>query len=177
MSLLTFKTTETQRKYLGFNDYWFIILGIPLCGFLIPTLFFGVRWNFAPEIILFEWAESAYFSTGHWLSCRWMLIQLRKRYPSFKDARRRILLQMVMIIFLAIAIDLILICPHFFVTKYLDLELVQPSSIIAFGATFMVSFLVMAIYESIYFYHQLKTYKMIYLTNLFIITIPRKGLE
>ena len=142
-----------NRAYLGFNDFWTTIIGIPVLGFFIPLLFFGASLD---DRFLVEMLEATYYSAGHWFCCRWMCIQLRKRYPDFSDAKKRILLQIILCTVIALTVSPLLFSVHSLVANVINYEINVPTLIVKFGAPFVASFLVLSIYEVVYFYKQLK---------------------
>lgn len=81
------RNTETA---LGFNDKWFVLLGIPLLGFLTPMMYFGVRFTREPRYSWVILAFSVGLTTIFWLGNRWVIIKMRRKFPLLSQAPKRI---------------------------------------------------------------------------------------
>jgi hypothetical protein len=135
---------------LGFNDKWFVLLGIPLLGFLTPIIYLGVRFNREPY---YTWLVLA-FSTGitaiFWLGNRWIIIRMRRRYPLLTQSRRRIaVMTVLMLLFTLVVANCNGITPPFWrpiVLPYPDLN------VLGIVNTMVIA----AIYEVIYYQAQLR---------------------
>ena len=101
--------------------------------------------------------ESVIFVVGFWGFYRWLMIAVRKRYPTLQQAPRRILIKVLIIIasapilkaiFSFAAQNILLIC------GILDHEM--PSSAQALVSIYLPSFLIVSIYEAIYYFLQYK---------------------
>jgi len=70
-----------------------MIIMIPVLAFLIPIIFFGVRFNrpvyYTPEIFLNTFLTTAVV----WIGNRWIMIWARNRYPEFGIVGKRLLVQ------------------------------------------------------------------------------------
>lgn len=93
------------KQYLGFNDTWCMIIGIPVLGFAIPLLFFGERMDNGLIGYLPKWGIAVIHTAAFWLSVRLIIIALRKKYPSQKEIGKRLLYSSVLTIFAFVAID------------------------------------------------------------------------
>lgn len=147
---------KADIKYLGFNDFWFMIFGIIGLGFFIPQIFFGVRF-FVPEFNFpVEWLEAGMYSSIYWSLSRYIMITYRKKYPSFEDTQKRILYAIPTCIF-GITIASMLASPiiqGFFQLCQIDNSI--PTPIQGVGASYTATIFILAIYESIWYYSQLK---------------------
>ena len=139
-------------KYLGFDDHLLTIIGVPLVGFLMPILFFDASLKDGLIGYLPKWGGSTYFSFMYWMGTRWVLIYVRKRYPEFTDAHKRILMQVVYAVVYALVISQV---SQLFIEPFIFRNHEEPG-ISGVAATYGIIFLMIAIYESIYFYYQLK---------------------
>jgi two-component system, LytTR family, sensor kinase len=85
---------------IGFDDRLIALITIPLASFIIPVVFFGLRFGRQP---FFTW--NAYLTTFVitavvWLGNRYVMIWARGHYPQFSDVRKRLLVQsVVMLVF------------------------------------------------------------------------------
>ncbi|MEZ4887052.1 MAG: histidine kinase [Chitinophagales bacterium] len=146
-----------RKKYLGFDDTWLFIVGVPFFGLIIPLLFFNV--DLSKNFANFHewWIHSMYFVGGHWIVHRWALVRLRQKFPDFEDVQKRIVWEIITSIFLAFAWGALLKASIIFFVWCTDKELIKSYSYKqGVGITLMISFLIMSIYESIYFYTQLR---------------------
>lgn len=140
------------NQYIGFNDLWLRVFGIPVLGFCIPLIFFGLEYNSFKDYYP-KWVEAGIFALVYWEGSRLIVIRLRKKHLSFSATRKRIIQQAIcsltyMFIIgipLGQGLDQLGICPDH-----------QPTAFQIMGVNITTSFLFLSIYESIYFYDQLK---------------------
>jgi len=139
-------------KYLGFNDFWAIIVGIIVLGLIMPAIFFGEKLSdgflkYGISVLI-----TIYFSIIYWLGTRAILISLRKKYPHFTDARQRIMLQLVSVLSYAFVAQFIAKIPIYYCLNHEH----DDAPLSAVFAPYIIIFVMLGIYESIYFYYQLK---------------------
>ena len=145
---------KNRIKYIGFDDFWFSVLGILILGIATMYLFNESNFNLTYIEAILTIAVVLFFSTSDWLINRAVLIFLRKKYPDLKDSVQRIML-------LLLAITITVLTVDFMGSKFLSLfslnvnynfqERSKALLIIIF-----ISIMTMAIYEAIYFYLRLK---------------------
>lgn len=88
------------NKFLGFNDLPLLVLGIPVLGYLIPILFFGMK----PTDELFTYRYilgSIAYTFMYWVGSRGIIIHLRKRFPEYRDYKKRVIITAVLVIVFA----------------------------------------------------------------------------
>lgn len=85
-----FSDKEKLKEYLGFDDIRFLLIGIPLLSFLIPILFFKGDLSNGLVPYLPKWGISLMYTTVYWLTTRYAIIALRKRFPAYTDTIQRI---------------------------------------------------------------------------------------
>ena len=144
---------EKRIKYLGFDDFWFVVVGVLILSFFINYIFnnsFG-KLQFLDALV--NWGISIFFCIINWVILRWITIALRKKFPDFKDNLKRIAIVFLIIIFTIVAIDYIgtKILSAIFGDSYNPIE---RSKILAM--VLVLSTMVTAIYEAIYLYKQLR---------------------
>lgn len=145
---------EKRIKYLGFNDAWFILVGILLLSFVTDYMFSGNSFARLPFFeALINWSVSLMFSTSNWFIMRAILIALRKKFPALSDDLKRILLFFLAIVATVIVVDTIgvIILNKIFGGTYnhpLRQKIILP--------IILISTMTMAIYEAIYYYNRLK---------------------
>lgn len=140
--------------YLGFNDFWLRIFGVPIIGFLIPITFLNYEWKGLTDYIFFS-VVSMLYTFIYWEGARGITILFRKRFPQFKDTQKRLFFKVPTILFFAIVLIGILFGKY--VCSPIMTQFGAPPfdnrSIVA--ATFITLFC-LAVYEGVYFYNQLK---------------------
>jgi two-component system LytT family sensor kinase len=148
------RTSECSKKYLGFDDKWALLIGIPVLSFAIPVLFFGESPVSDLSSFLPRWITSFLYTSSYWLSCRSIFIFVRKKFPSYQHIGWRILIATGLILVAFVLINIIIepidsyICGEDSDFDRSHLEYIVPSlTIIA---------LISSIYESIFLYQQLK---------------------
>lgn len=144
------------KKYLGFNDLWLMLIGIPVVSYVIAILMFGhaIEGNMFWELSKCSMVGLIYVSV-YWLVFRELFIFYRKRYPDLKESVWRIIYQVGTIIIV-----------YFIIGKFLDafvknmisplIDIPQPKGTLASVASLTVSFFVISIYETIFFYTKLQ---------------------
>lgn len=148
---------EIRKKYIGFDDVWMIILGVPALSILMILLFKGGPSRFADEDFFKSLFHSTLITGSYWLANRWMIVQIRKYYRTFSSARKRIILQVI----ISVMISFIIGPVTFYILKYigntLQIEWLmghKPRPMML--QTIVITLLMIFIYEVIYFYHQLR---------------------
>ncbi|MEZ4991145.1 MAG: histidine kinase [Saprospiraceae bacterium] len=142
------------RELLGFNDLWLALIGVPVISFIFPILFFKATVAQGFIAYLPKWGISFLYTIMYWVSVRWLIVQLRCKYPSAEHTGRRILYSGASIIGVFFLVN--------FIMNYVERCLGQTheeAGISEFDmnvASFTVILLVTAIYESIFFYAQWK---------------------
>jgi len=154
---MTATTIKADKwKYIGFNDVWFTIIGIPIVTLFLSILFFNV-----PNETWFMFAKRIFgglgFTAMFWLGVRYSMIWLRKQYNGLEHVMKRLIGIALIILFVAPILGGIL--NH--IIEYLA-ELVNYERAYQ-GAhqnkvlpTYFACFFMVAVYEAIYFYYQLK---------------------
>lgn len=140
------------NTYIGFNDLPLRAIGVIALGFFIPMAFFGEEFISLKNYYR-EWIEASIFALVYWEGARMIVIKLRKTYRDFNETRKRIIYQLVLVLLymsiicvpLGLTLDLIRFFPPH-----------QPSGFQMGAVNVTTSLLFLSIYESIYFYDQLK---------------------
>ncbi len=145
---------KDRIKYFGFDDQWFFIIGVFVVSVIIDFLFNNSFARYLLEEALISWGISLCFTICNWSVMRWSMLSLRKKLPLFKDNIKRSGILFILMICTVLIIDAI---GNFFLAK-------------AFGHTYhpiskprllipilLISTMVLAIYEAIYYYLRLKT--------------------
>lgn len=145
---------EKRLKYLGFNDFWFSVVGILTIS--LVTASFSNYENAILSLgeIVFTWGFSIVLGSISWLIGRTLLIFLRKKYPDFKDDAKRIglfFLAIVATVFFVnfLARTVIAMIPG---VNYVGGDAEIKMMIFNISLTVMI----MAVYEAIYYNIRLK---------------------
>jgi len=147
---------EKRIQYLGFDDFWFLIAGILLTSLVSDYLINNSFSRFGIGMALISWSVPLFFSTFYWIVIRFILISLRKKYPSFRDDIKRTLILVFSIICTVFIFDflggkLVVLIFNLFTenTNYIT-QIKDRVSII------LIIILIMAVYEAIFYYVRLK---------------------
>lgn len=146
-----------DEKYLGFNDFRFIIIGVMALGLILPIVFFDVKIGDPNTSFFLEWVEACLFATCYWITSRKVMIWWRKKYPSFEMVKKRLIMSSITCIIAVIIVGMIVKPVIIYLFDFLNLKDSHiPNVVQGFGATFTAVFFLLAIYESIWYYSQLK---------------------
>ena len=76
---------EKRLEYLGFNDFWFSVIGILIIS-LVTNYLFNTEFEALSLIeLVVSWAVSLLFTIIDWLINRSIMIFLRKKISSFSQ--------------------------------------------------------------------------------------------
>ena len=138
-----------HQDVVCFNDLYFRLIGIPVLGFLIPIIFFDIKLDHSPGIVISHWMVSSIYTLIFWQGCRWIVVQFRLRFQRKEDEIRRLFLQFITVTVFASLVCIILgIVFHFLgLESEQDVE-VQKTLVGSLSATYLI----LGIYEVVYFY-------------------------
>ncbi len=147
---------ERRINYLGFNDFWFTVVGVIIISFITDYLFSKsfVRYPFG--IAVMSWSVSLFFTICDWFIIRSVLIFLRKKYPDFQDDIKRIIIFFLSIILTVIAVDYV---GGYLIVKIFNLfgeSANHELKIRILLPVTLITIMTMAIYEAVYYYARLK---------------------
>lgn len=144
-----------KKEVLGFDDTWLMIIGIPIVSLIMPFMF--VQYNGAGSENP-EWYRTSVIITFihaciYIFLFRKIFVFVRTKFPLFEDAGKRISYELILVVI-----------TYFILNPILDKACVSAFSNIhnmLVGVSMSISTLVMialvvAIYEGVYFYQQLK---------------------
>ena len=98
---------EKRIKYLGFDDFWFSIIGILIINFATYYLFNpSLEFVSLTEAVL-SWGVGLLFINIDWSINRSTMIFLRKKYPAFRDDAKRITLFFLAVVCTVILVDFV----------------------------------------------------------------------
>ncbi|MGE7774342.1 sensor histidine kinase [Chitinophaga sp. NPDC101104] len=141
---------RNNETALGFNDKWFLLLGIPLLGFLTPIMYFGVRFHREPRYNWLAFAFSVAITAVFWFGNRWIIIKMRRKFPQLSQAPKRIAITALLMFAFVFAISNF---NGFTPPLWSDIQLPYPD----LNVVGMVNTLIIAgIYEVIWYQAQLR---------------------
>lgn len=150
---------EKRIKYLGFDDKWFVIIGVLLLGLSTAYILNTDNVQLTTVERTFTIVASLFFSTCDWLINRFILIRLRIVYPSLKDSIKRIILLFIGTIITVITVDFLGINLISGLVNSIGGN-VEPVSLQERTRTLVIivflTTMIMAIYEAVYFFILLK---------------------
>ena len=144
---------RNRSDILGFDDRLFRLIGIPLLGFLVPLLFFGAGLQDGLVAYLPKWLEATIFTIAFWEGSRFILIQMRRRFPREAQVRWRIAVQTMLITVYAIGVNFglgYLLSEVIVICQYPEVR----NTTIMMVSTMTITYLIMGIYEAAYFYRK-----------------------
>ncbi|MFT4533107.1 MAG: sensor histidine kinase YesM [Saprospiraceae bacterium] len=146
---------EKRIKYFGFNYFWFVIIGILIVSLIIDYLFNNSFVNYAFGHAMISWGMSIFFTMCNWFTLRYAMISLRKKLPSFQDNIKRSALLFFIMICIVLAVDSLgnFMLSYVFGDSYHPLS---KSRILI--PILLISTMILAIYEAIYYYIRLQNY-------------------
>lgn len=134
-----------------------MLIDVPICGLFLPFLFFGVKFSDGFEIIRHNFYITLIYVIVYWFGVRKIIIGFRKKYPNFKDSQKRIISQLLSAFVYAVIMKWVL---HFLINGFLNavpnFAFRESTHMQTLSAIYMVLFLMLAVYESIYLYDQLR---------------------
>lgn len=149
-----------MRKHncrIGFNDGVLMAIGIPVLAFIIPIVFFGCRFNRPPYLTWDKYFVTLGITAVVWIGNRYIMIYSRRRYPLFDEVRKRIFFQSAIMLVFTVAGNTALseaandVFSDESVTLSVSDKLIHSNS-----AAIFCTIMIIAVYESIFFMHQLR---------------------
>jgi two-component system, LytTR family, sensor kinase len=149
-----------NNRNIGFDDRLLMLIMIPVTSFIIPFVFFGLRFQKPPYFTGTIFLTTFIMTTAIWIGNRYIMIWARRRYPQFAQVRRRIIIQsLVMLMYTILATNFLGYLLH----DYCNLvyngypgHSAQDIIINSNNAAIFSSLTLVAIYESIYFMNELR---------------------
>jgi len=145
------------NNFIGFNDGLLMAIGIPVLSLIIPIVFSGCRFNRAPYLTWEKYLTVLCITTAIWIGNRYIMIYCRKRYPMFNEVRRRLWFQSLVMLAFTVASNMILdqLADNLF-SKDSGSVTEADSIIHSNSAAIFCTIMMIAVYESIFFMHQLR---------------------
>ncbi len=144
---------EKRIKYLGFDDFWFVLIGVIVLSFITDYLFSNSFANNPLHIAIVQWSFSLFFSACNWFILRSVMISLRKKYPLFQNNFKRIALLFLALICTVLLVD---IFGNVIISSMIGDDYHPMSKARILLPILIISTMIMAIYEAVYFYVRLE---------------------
>ena len=141
---------NTWKETLEFDDRPLRLIGIPILGFTIPFFFDANLFDF--KVFLPQWMQATVFTFVTWQCCGFVIVSLRRKFPNYQDAGKRLGYQALILIILTFAICAFLNA----IFKLLGVQTAHASTFKAYSVSFMSTAMMASTYEAIYFYQRLK---------------------
>ncbi|NRB46505.1 MAG: histidine kinase [Saprospiraceae bacterium] len=144
-------------QYLAFDDRKLLLYGIPLVSLISPLVFFGLSPMEYFEAAHQELPEGLLYTGTFWLCNRYLLIRLRIKYDSLTHLVKRFIMQFVIILISAPIINIIisLFLKGVYILTGTE-DICEPTLIQGLAATYFLTFSVLLLYDTIYFFHKYK---------------------
>ncbi len=148
---------KKRIQYLGFDDLWYSIIAILVLSFITNFLFNNPNERNTLDLKLIGWGVALFFTICDWTIIRSILIFLRKKYPDFKDDKKRIGILIPAIFGTILLVDLFVGWLSStlvnLLSDYNSRHITRLKELIPIT---IITIMVMAIYEVIYSYVRLK---------------------
>lgn len=145
---------EKRIKYLGFDDLWFTVTGILILSLSAFYIFKTPSDRLTTVEIVVTLLASLFFSAFDWLINRFILIGLRKRYPSLKDSVKRLTFLFLGILTTVVVVDFIGVSLVSTFSENISYNF--PERTRSLVIVILLTIMTMAIYEAVYFFVLLK---------------------
>ena len=148
---------DSNKDLICWNDKWAIMIGAPIVSLLIPFVFFGIRFNKAPQFTFPIYVTTLLITLTLWLGNRAIMIWARSRYTSFAQLKERLIIQSIlMLIFTPVSSLLI----GYLLKDYCSMKQlgITEEEIIIFSlnSSIFTTVAITSIYEVVHFIQQLK---------------------
>ena len=139
---------------LGFQDFWYIVIGIPIVAFSIPLIFLGKTLDHGLMAYLPKFTVSFLYTSLYWLAIRQVFLIVRRRYPTQKDNNYRLLFTFLgtVVSYFIISNTCLLITPHILPSD----EIVPPNDFSLLVGSITTIIICVLLYESIFLYDRWK---------------------
>jgi hypothetical protein len=143
---------------IAFNDKLLMLFAIPALSFIIPIVFFGCRFSRQPYFNFERFSTTFIIIVILWIVNRYILIWCRSRYPDFSQVRKRLFIQSATMISVTLIGNNVL---HYILSETLFTErkisMFDTDHLITSNAAALFCIImIIGIYESIYFMHELR---------------------
>jgi hypothetical protein len=145
------------NQYIGFDDRLLILFGIPIVTLFASLVFSRLPVEDFIENFWYYFPTGLAFTLGYWFWNRTLIIVLRRRFPDIKKTLKRNVLQLLFA-FLGYPIVgwLVHVVLHGLLWVIHAEHVNDEESLVGLLTTYMLTFMILAIYEAVYFFKQYK---------------------
>lgn len=147
---------KKRIKYLGFNDFWFSVIGILILSLSTDYIFNNSFQTYPLTLAFLSWAASLIVTICDWLIIRRILIFLRKKYPDFSDDVKRIVFFLLANITTVLIVDYVIGNSIEYVYRLFGENANYYTQFRVLLPVILLTIMIMAIYEAMYYYIRLK---------------------
>lgn len=154
--MMTLFNKKKRIQYLGFNDVWFSFSGILIISLITNYLFNDPFERQSLLLVILGWSASLFFTICDWFIIRGVLIFLRKKYPHFRDDKKRVIILFITIIGVITFVDFIggILLTSIF--NFFGMNSNHDVKLKILLPIMLITIMSMAIYEAVYYYIRLK---------------------
>lgn len=146
-----------KRDDLGFNDKKFMIISILVISFILFPVLSGVDIKSYYRHFPAEFPEGIILTAFFWIFYRYVIIELRQRYPKIEDTKRRLIILTVFTMITSPVIGhLISGAIHVIISSFGLKDCLHMGFFREVIVTYLLSFSIFATYEAIYFFVKYK---------------------
>ena len=146
------------REELGFNDWPLMLVGLPILSLIIPGLFFGIALEDYVEHYLSHPFDMLIFTSIFWVTNRYIIVFLRRRYPLIDQSMMRIVVQILFVLVTTPIIGWILDSGISLMRSMFGFSSFhEPKFFLTIITTYFCCFTIISIYEAVYFFNKYKS--------------------
>jgi hypothetical protein len=149
-----------NNNKIGFDDRLLVLIMIPVISFVIPFVFFGLRFQKPPYLDGRIYFTTLILTSAIWMGNRYIMIWARNKYPDFELVKKRLIVQSAVMVLYTLIVTNVL---GYFLHDYCGLRstnypghAMEDIIINSNNAAIFSSLALVAIYESIYFMSALR---------------------
>lgn len=144
-------------EQLEFNDLRLLLVGIPVLSFLMPIMLGITDMEGHGAYFPTQTLHSFFFVMIYWSLYRGLTIVMRKRYPSFEDTMKRLTLTVIVVLLTTPLLKVLLSGSLEYVLSLFNFPgHPMPNTVQIFVRIYIPSFLIISIYEGVYFFMRYK---------------------
>lgn len=147
--------TFRYKNELGIDDRWLMLLGIPLVSILVTFVFMEANLMDDPGIFFAKVLQSFVFTLIYWLILRRMFILMRRIYPGTNQTNKRIAWQLLITVVVIGTVQALSYFMDWCLSGF-GVEYEKPGLIQLNVISLILSLMVGAVYEGIYFFSKYK---------------------
>ncbi|MEN0046244.1 MAG: histidine kinase [Bacteroidota bacterium] len=144
-------------EYVAFDDRRLFYIGVPILSAIIPLTFWGLDFQTFISSGVVEYIENLTYCLIYWLVSRYLVIELRKRYNTVSYTKKRLLIQVLIVVPLIPIIGYMINAVYDLIYSNTALvDTCQPNQAQSILSTYFIVFTCFLLYDTIYFIHKYK---------------------